>query len=365
MRLSVRLCFAALLIAFGSAAVAQDYPSRVVTIIVPYPAGARPTSWRACSRRNSPISSGRTSSSRTSAAAAPTIADRPGRARDAQDGHTLLLHNLQISANVALYPKLTFDTEKDLTPVAFINQNPLVLVGRKSLAAEHAAGAGRLDEDDAAADGASRHRLDRPPRHLAARPGGEGRGRARSLSRRGAGAAGHRSAGMSICSSPRRSRWCRQVAGRPDEGVRHHRRRTTSPQFPKVASFVRCTRAEARDSLLARPVRAGRDAAGRSSTSSAPWCSAVLDDPGDHQGLGRDRRGAVRQGPALAAGGAGADAERDRALEPGRAREQHPAVGVNRRALEKWTTQQDSNLPRFPASQTGALFPLSYGWKWC
>ena len=56
-------------------------------------------------------------------------------ARGAKDGHTLLLHNLQISANVALYPKLTFDTEKDLAPVAFINQNPLVLVGRKSLAA--------------------------------------------------------------------------------------------------------------------------------------------------------------------------------------------------------------------------------------
>ena len=56
-------------------------------------------------------------------------------ARGAKDGHTLLLHNLQISANVALYPKLPFDTEKELTPVAFINQNPLVLVGRKSLAA--------------------------------------------------------------------------------------------------------------------------------------------------------------------------------------------------------------------------------------
>ena len=43
------------------------------------------------------------------------------------------MHNLQISANVALYKNLTFDTEKDLAPVMFINNNPLVLVGRKTL----------------------------------------------------------------------------------------------------------------------------------------------------------------------------------------------------------------------------------------
>ena len=54
----------------------------------------------------------------------------------ATDGYTLLLHNLQISANVALYKKLPFDTEKDLTPVMFINRNPLVLIGRRSLPAK-------------------------------------------------------------------------------------------------------------------------------------------------------------------------------------------------------------------------------------
>ncbi len=55
-------------------------------------------------------------------------------ARAAANGHTLLLHNLQISANVSLYANIPFDTEKDLTPVIFINQNPLVLAGRKTLA---------------------------------------------------------------------------------------------------------------------------------------------------------------------------------------------------------------------------------------
>ena len=49
------------------------------------------------------------------------------------DGYTLLIHNLQISANVALYKNVNYDTEKDLVPVIFINNNPLVLVGRKTL----------------------------------------------------------------------------------------------------------------------------------------------------------------------------------------------------------------------------------------
>ena len=34
---------------------------------------------------------------------------------------------------MSLYRNLPFDTEKDLTPIIFINNNPLVLVGRKTL----------------------------------------------------------------------------------------------------------------------------------------------------------------------------------------------------------------------------------------
>ncbi len=114
-------------------ACAQDYPSRVVTIIVPYPAGG-PTDQLA--RQLAPKFSeklGQNFIVENVSGGATTIAT--GRvARATPDGHTLLLHNLQISANVALHPSLPFDTEKDLTPVAFINHNPLVLVGRKSLA---------------------------------------------------------------------------------------------------------------------------------------------------------------------------------------------------------------------------------------
>jgi hypothetical protein len=54
-------------------------------------------------------------------------------ARAAPDGYTLLVHNLQIAANVSLYENLPFDTVKTFVPVMLINRNPLVLVGRKTL----------------------------------------------------------------------------------------------------------------------------------------------------------------------------------------------------------------------------------------
>ena len=134
MKASLRLSLAGLLIALGWSAAAQDYPSRTVTIIVPYPAGGPTDQLARVLAPKFAEKLGQNFIVENISGGGTTIAT--GRvARGAKDGHTLLLHNLQISANVALYPKLSFDTEKDLTPVAFVNQNPLVLVGRKSLAA--------------------------------------------------------------------------------------------------------------------------------------------------------------------------------------------------------------------------------------
>jgi len=134
MKVSLRLSLAALLVALGWSAAAQDYPSRTVTIIVPYPAGGPTDQLARVLAPKFAEKLGQNFIVENISGGGTTIAT--GRvARGAKDGHTLLLHNLQISANVALYPKLNFDTEKDLVPVTFINQNPLVLVGRKSLAA--------------------------------------------------------------------------------------------------------------------------------------------------------------------------------------------------------------------------------------
>jgi tripartite-type tricarboxylate transporter receptor subunit TctC len=136
MKQSMRLSIAALALGLVSVAVpahAQDYPSRVVTIVVPYPAGGPTDQLARVIAPRLTAKLGQNFIVENVSGGGTTIAT--GRvARAAPDGYTLLLHNLQISANVALHQHLNFDTEKDLAPIGFINQNPLVLVGRKSLA---------------------------------------------------------------------------------------------------------------------------------------------------------------------------------------------------------------------------------------
>jgi tripartite-type tricarboxylate transporter receptor subunit TctC len=113
-------------------ALAQNYPAKAVNIIVPYPAGgptdtlARQVAQRLTEKLGQPFVVENLTGGNTLIAT--------GRvAKAAGDGYTLLLHNLQISANVTLYPDAPYNTERDLTTVGFINRNPLVMVGRKGL----------------------------------------------------------------------------------------------------------------------------------------------------------------------------------------------------------------------------------------
>ena len=128
------LIAAALVIAGAAGAVAQSYPSRQVTLIVPYPAGgptdqlARQIAQRFTAKFGQNFIVENVSGGGTNIAGQRV-------ARSAPDGTTILIHNLQFSANVALYPTLPFDTEKDFVPVAMLNNNPLVLTGRKSIPA--------------------------------------------------------------------------------------------------------------------------------------------------------------------------------------------------------------------------------------
>jgi len=111
---------------------AQTYPQRPVTVIVPYPAGGPTDQVARVLAQKLSDKLGQNFIVENVSGGATNIAT--GRvARAAPDGYTLLVHNLQISANVSLYKNLPFDTEKDLTPIIFINNNPLVLIGRKTL----------------------------------------------------------------------------------------------------------------------------------------------------------------------------------------------------------------------------------------
>ena len=122
------------LVAAAASVSAQQYPSRTVTIVVPYPAGG-PTDETA--RVVGQFLSTRLKKSFIvqDITGGETIVATEKVARATPDGYMLLLHNLQISANVTLYKHLPFDTVKDFAPVMLINRNPLVLVGRPTLAA--------------------------------------------------------------------------------------------------------------------------------------------------------------------------------------------------------------------------------------
>ena len=112
---------------------AQQYPSRPVTIIVPYPAGG-PTDETARIVAQSVSTQLHQSFivENVSGGGANIGAEKVAHATP--DGYTLLLHNLQISANVTLYKSLPYSAVKDFVPVMLINRNPLVLVGRSTLA---------------------------------------------------------------------------------------------------------------------------------------------------------------------------------------------------------------------------------------
>jgi putative tricarboxylic transport membrane protein len=132
MRLSLIALATVGLFAGIASVLAQPYPNRAVTIIVPYSAGG-PTdeTARVVARSLSEKLKQNFIVENVTGGGTNIATNRVAHA--APDGYTLLLHNLAISANVTLYKELPFDTEKDLTPVMFINRNPLVLVGRMTL----------------------------------------------------------------------------------------------------------------------------------------------------------------------------------------------------------------------------------------
>jgi tripartite-type tricarboxylate transporter receptor subunit TctC len=120
-------------IAIPAPAGAQSYPSRTVTIVVPYPAGG-PTDQTARVVANFLTKKLGQSFIVENVTGGSTIIATNKVAKATPDGYTLLMHNLQITANITLFKKLPFDTEKDITPVMLVNKNPLVLVGRPGLA---------------------------------------------------------------------------------------------------------------------------------------------------------------------------------------------------------------------------------------
>jgi tripartite-type tricarboxylate transporter receptor subunit TctC len=127
-----RMFLASLAIAVSSAmvgaAMAQSYPTRPVTIVVPFIAGggtdllARLTAQRLASRLGKPFLVENRPGGSTTLAAMVVV-------RAAPDGHTLMQATSSTMAiNVTMSKHLPYEPLKDLIPVALLSANPFVLV---------------------------------------------------------------------------------------------------------------------------------------------------------------------------------------------------------------------------------------------
>ncbi len=121
------LLFALMLLLPASPSWSQSYPSRPITIVVPFPAGgsadtlARIIGARLSEKLGQPI----------------VVDNKPGVggnlgadivAKAAPDGHTLLLAPSSIAITPHLYSHLTYDPIKDFAPVTLIGNIPMVVV---------------------------------------------------------------------------------------------------------------------------------------------------------------------------------------------------------------------------------------------
>ena len=114
---------------------AQEFPSRAVRIVVPYPAGggvdglARPLAERLSRLWGQPVVI-------DNRAGAATQIGGDNVAKSAPDGHTLLLTSDQsITSNPHLYPKMPFDPIKDLAPVTQLIDLHQMVIAHPSVSA--------------------------------------------------------------------------------------------------------------------------------------------------------------------------------------------------------------------------------------
>jgi tripartite-type tricarboxylate transporter receptor subunit TctC len=129
------LCAALLTAASVAGAAAQTYPSKPITIIVPFAAGGPSDAMARVLGDRMKVTLGQSFLVENVTGAAGSIG--VGRAvRAAPDGYTISFGHLGTHvANAAIYP-LPYDMLTDLEPLALLPSNPMVVVSRNSLPAK-------------------------------------------------------------------------------------------------------------------------------------------------------------------------------------------------------------------------------------
>jgi tripartite-type tricarboxylate transporter receptor subunit TctC len=113
---------------------AQTFPSRTITIVVPFPPGGSTDSVaRIMAERMQPLLGQAVIIENVGGAGGSTAVGRVARA--APDGYTIDIGQWDTHVGSIIY-KLTYDLEKDFTPIGLISVNPQLLIAKKTLPAD-------------------------------------------------------------------------------------------------------------------------------------------------------------------------------------------------------------------------------------
>ena len=113
-------------------ALAQGYPTRPISLLVPFAAGgATDTVARVTAQSMSKLL-GQTIIIENATGAGGTIAATRA-ARAEPDGYTLLIHHIGISTAATLYRKLPYDTKTAFAPIGLVTNAPMTIIGRPDL----------------------------------------------------------------------------------------------------------------------------------------------------------------------------------------------------------------------------------------
>jgi len=127
---SLLLCLAS----FSSSAFADDYPTKPIILVVPFPAGGGNDALaRAVGERMSRTLGQQVVVENRAAGGGGTVATRAA-AKAAPDGYTIILtYTGTLAINPTLYPNAGYDPRKDFAPIGLIGAQPSVLTVHPSL----------------------------------------------------------------------------------------------------------------------------------------------------------------------------------------------------------------------------------------
>jgi tripartite-type tricarboxylate transporter receptor subunit TctC len=113
-------------------ALAQTYPNKPITLICPFPPGGATDAISRIIQDAMSQSLGQQLVIENIGGAGGMIAAARA-ARAAPDGYTIMIHQVALAAGMTLYKNLSFEAEKDFTPIGLINNAASTWAGRPTL----------------------------------------------------------------------------------------------------------------------------------------------------------------------------------------------------------------------------------------